>query len=257
MRAALIMKNSKNLDEPDLINDIIEGSTAVPNVKAHSQIEQPVANQYTNVSMRDDRNYATSFLQTPSVSKYQPNIIISTVLNDPKLLKLKEEIFNIFYILPPKKLKWPDLDDESMKKVEEAGRNAFQAVLTGADKFKASKAREHQDEYQTLYVVGNYTVDLSVDSIHRLAIKASNRMKRKLLRKIASQSFINGVRSAITPVEVFTQLLILEAAIPDHLRFTCNRESLFDDSNLNVITTSNLARRIFILDRLNYLIINY
>lgn len=168
------------------------------------------------------KNENFSFPSVIQPKMQQQHIVTSTKTAPPKLVKLKGEILNILFCFPEKALKWTELDAASESMIQVTGEAAANNVLQSF----------------------NGRQDPNVD-VDRLAEKASRKARRRLRRKLAMDIFLKSVQLATTPSELLAQVTVLEDAVPLPLTFEHNKSSL----PINVSTISELALRVFVLDR--------
>eukprot|EP00128_Syssomonas_multiformis_P019034 Colp12_sorted_trinity150504_noHs@8024 len=207
---------------------------------------------------------------------FLPNthIVLSSEVVSARLLRLKAELLNMFYIMPEKTLRLPELDEAGEKAIADAGAEAANNIRNGIAKLSANKAGdasaaaapaatvteggEKMDEdaedkpeasAASLPVVSgdaaSSALDMSMSNVERLADKAARKAKRRLRRKLSMEKFVKDVQDATTPQQLLDVTVVLEGAIPQGQMYKYNRASL----PLDASTFATLARRVFALDR--------
>ena len=171
-----------------------------------------------------------------STPKVNVQLVPSTKVAPAKILKLKIELFNIFFALPEKSLKWPESGSDFEEKITKAGDSAAAAVLASIEKIKADTKNAESAQLDA----------------ERLADKASRKAKRRLRRKLFTDKFVSDVQQAVTSEQLMRVVNMLEDIITPFVQFQYIRDALPSAG----ITIAEVASKIFALDRsINYSII--
>lgn len=216
----------------------------------------------------------------PASFLHAQHVVLSNEVVSARLLRLKAELLNIFYIMPEKTLRLPELDEAGEKAIADAGAEAANNIRNGIAKLSAAKpaapmaeapeasaapvAAEKDDEKvegtsaptaetvaptpapaATESTSGNNSMDMTMSNVDRLADKAARKAKRRLRRKLSMEKFIKDIQEATTPQQLLEVTIILEGAIPQGTMYKYNRASL----PMDAVTMATLARRVFALDR--------
>lgn len=243
-----------------LYNDKVEAplypsiTTYPSDMKSSSQFK---SNQVI-ASTTNEYNYNT-------VNSQAVDLITSSEILNAKFLRLKGELLNIFYVLPDKLLRLPDLDEEGEQAITKAGEEAAMNIRQGVAKISASVAttsviEEKDDENAegqikdiskvevntTVPITTMSNIDLSEANVERLADKAARKAKRRMRRKLSLDKFVKSVQDAVTAQQLLDITLVLEQGIPAQCVYKCMKTSLPTTSD----TLSSVAIRIFTLDRM-------
>jgi hypothetical protein len=207
----------------------------------------PVSSQA--ISQTSVISFVNSNLQSVASTKFQPILTASSVLVSGRMLRLKAELLNMFYIVPEKLFRWPEPTQEGLLSIEAAGAAAADAVFTTAARMAAGEqtvapatAVDEDDEDAPVNVGG---LDLSRANVDKLADKAARKAKRRLKRRMAIDLFVNSVLDAITSTQLMNAVVIFEQALPPSLLFTYPRHTM-------TVTGHSLAAvavRIYSIDR--------
>src|SRR4051812_9095333 len=96
-------------------------SASITSTLAPKPLQQPVGPQpVPNMQA----SFINSLCQTVMSAKFQPHLNVSTVVVNARLLRLKAELLNLFYIMPEKLLRFPEPDEESLRAIDAAGNAA-------------------------------------------------------------------------------------------------------------------------------------
>lgn len=217
---------------------------------------------------------------------FLPNthVVISSEVVSARLLRLKAELLNMFYIMPEKTLRLPELDEAGEKAIADAGTEAANNIRNGIAKLSANKSGEAAPAAPSAAPVAedgekmnedgdgdekpaapaapatttttpaaaaatgdgtSSALDMSMSNVDRLADKAARKAKRRLRRKLSMEKFLKDVQDATTPQQLLDVTIVLEGAIPQGQMYKYNRASLPHEAS----TFATLARRVFALDR--------
>lgn len=225
--------------------------------------------------------------EPPAPAVPKPDLVTSTVVVPPRMLRLKGELLSILFILPTKRLRWrtstgmPAEIEAEQASIIAAGEHAAQNVLNGAAKLRAMKQAslpkesdtaestlermEVEEEDMVMMEVEGLSVDISASNIQRLAEKAAEKARRNLSRQFGLERFIRDVQQATSPRQLLLLAGLLEDAIPAEYLFAYNKSgsdhlpmlpsSLSDNSASNAatggvpVTIAEAAKKIYTLDR--------
>lgn len=235
--------SSSNLNQ---IRSPINTSNNSPRIIPPSSTSNP-SNPITSLPTQPTPLF--SFTNTSPVA--QDNIVLSTVMTTPIILKLKAELLNIFACFPEKVLKWPsELDDSAEARINKEGDEVLK---------KSSPTITSTN----VAVIPPTTANTQIQAIDY--DKQSKKAKRRIRRKITFELFFESLQRATTATELLVLTLLLEKAIPRPLlSYPVNYipslyapippsvDSLNNLASIN-ITETDLALKIYTLDR----VINY
>ena len=210
----------------------------------------------------------------PAMASFVP-IPTSTEVVSARMLRLKAELLNMFYLMPEKTLRLPALDEAGEKAIADEGAAAATKLREGLAKMSASAAptpvptiaaveaapaQPDQEGESTAAAAGTVTtttgtaaaptttsggMDYSQSNVERLADKAARKAKRRLRRKLSMEKFMKDTQDATTPQQLLDMVLILENALPATMMYKCHRQQLPSTAD----TLSATALRLYALDR--------
>jgi hypothetical protein len=177
-----------------------------------------------------------------------PPIVTSNPVVSARMLKLKAELLNMFYLMPEKALRLPELDEAAEKAIADVGNEAANSIRAGLIKISgANKAASSGGEGQEGDGQGQpkTNIDLSAANVERLADKAARKAKRRLRRKLSMEKFLKDVQDATTPQQLLHMVMSLESALPAVLMYKYNKDQL----PVTADTLAGAALRLYALDR--------
>jgi hypothetical protein len=194
-------------------------------------------------------SFVNSSMQSVASNKFQPILTTSNVMVSGRMLRLKAELLNMFYIVPEKLFRWPEPDQEGLRAIEAAGTAAADTVFATAARMAAGEQAvtpaavvDDDDEDAPVNVGG---MDLSRANVDKLADKAARKAKRRLKRRMSIDLFVNAVLNATTAPQLMEATLVFEAAIPSSMLFTYPRHTMTATGH----TLAAVAVRIYSIDR--------
>lgn len=200
------------------------------------------------------------------------HIVTSTEQVSARFLKLKGELLNMFYMMPEKSLRLPELDEAGEQAIADAGNEAANNIRAGLAKISntngssgaaaappapsvaasavAAAADKGEDsggegDGKPTAASGAGGIDFSQSNVERLADKAARKAKRRMRRKLSMDKFLQDVQTATTPQQLLDVVISLEGAIPQGLVYKYSRKQL----PLRSDTLAETAVRLYALDR--------
>eukprot|EP00597_Dinobryon_sp_UTEXLB2267_P015929 CAMPEP_0170128380 /NCGR_PEP_ID=MMETSP0020_2-20130122/21138_1 /TAXON_ID=98059 /ORGANISM="Dinobryon sp., Strain UTEXLB2267" /LENGTH=1040 /DNA_ID=CAMNT_0010362293 /DNA_START=759 /DNA_END=3880 /DNA_ORIENTATION=+ len=198
---------------------------------------------------------------TPSVPK--PDVVTSTAVLLPRLLRLKGELMNILFMLPTKRLQWqssaslsPAEAEAEQASIEAAGKLAAQRILEGAEKTKSADEAVNSESESAEETAESLEANGTEENLEELAEEAAEKARRSLACQLGMDRFVRDVQQAVKPRQLFQLASQLEDAIPADVLFAYNKHGWDSSSSKSQATISDapmtiaeVARRIFTIDR--------
>eukprot|EP01038_Epipyxis_sp_PR26KG_P005944 gene5944-8193_t len=204
----------------------------------------------------------------PMQPKFQPQLIPSIVIVTPRLLKLKIELISIFYTIPEKTLKWPDLDAATEQSINESVTAAinqhYQSTLPPSERPAINASQVNMDENSD---AEDGKANTANNNAAKQAEKIGKKTYRRLKRRKSAEKFLQGVQQAINPTQLMEMVLFLENALPPAIVYIIHKKLLPGLTHVEQAVTpdgtvtsktlqyanntslAEVALRIFVLDR--------